>query len=430
MAEGKRYFTPVYDDIAAIETLGPGPKQLYSLLVRLLGDEEDGRRRDPRKETPYIQPTQSYLAQRLGASRDEIQSWSERLKDPHACAWCGYAHALLVTSRPYPGAKTGYRLVKCRDVAASQRLPIVPRAKRAVVRPQDRATKAQLSLGVGSATAEEACGKTPHARQEVGARPALGDAARGKSPHASAGLSRRALMLQLVAEEMHGVSVPGEMLEVIAEQEAFDAGELEQLLIRVLSAASIERVPLTVELAQRVLEGAGDAEGREGDSHGSDRAALLAEEHAEQVRMPDGIPGRLLLLARRREPGTTPAAMERLYTAEIYPACMRHVDGDRRAAEALALELVEDPRVARAPNPVGTLRLGVREGWLLRPAWQDDGTGALERAYQRLPAGARAAAEELLREHSRGAALPREKLRALGVSSSGMIAMVKRRIEH
>ena len=72
------------------------------------------------------------------------------------------------------------------------------------------------------------------------------------------------------------------------------------------------------------------------------------------------------------------------------------------------------------------LRDGFKKGWIWTPSHEDDGSGQLHRAFERLAPGDQAVVEQIFRSAD-GLRLDLARLRRHGVTSKQMIAYLRQR---
>lgn len=430
---------------------GPGPAMLYSLIVQRQGTPQLGRRpsaaeRDGREKFSPNPITSTEILRRFAVSHDQLQNWETVLAGPRPCAACERAHPMIRVQRR-PGFPKRYTLLQCSDVAPGEAIPIARAVRRKRAKtggaPADRAD----GLFDGApAPSEEVRGSAERSQTTIPPRAGVSEKVRDLA--ASGGSSdppsiAEARLIALVGiSALEGVSAPPEILDAIAQNvETTDVAALRDALLHVVAASSIQHETLSpafVSLALRereILLAASPPHGAAGNDGG---LHVLPNDH-DPAFLRNALL-RVLELARRTEPETTPTRARR-YRDEIVAAITERF-GQRTAAERTAgapahvsneiierelFRILSDPRVVGRPDdrtkkPIALIRDGLRTGWIWVPADADTDGHRLTRAFQKLSPGIQSAVLRIFEEyHATREPLPRQRLAQLGVTSRAMI---------
>jgi hypothetical protein len=191
--------------------------------------------------------------------------------------------------------------------------------------------------------------------------------------------------------------------------------QLHDVLVYVIAAASIEHAPITPAFVVAALE----------------KRLGTVDQPAEDVRGAEWGTAQIHELARRAEPRTSLAQAKALRD-EFYARCITHVSGDAALAEDELARIVTDRRICGGAGvdspqkPIAMLRDGFKKGWIWTPSHEDDGSGQLHRAFERLAPGDQAVVEQIFRSADRSR-LDYARLRRHGVTSKQMIAYLRQR---
>ena len=460
-------FVPVYTELfrAVPDAAGRSGYALsgsvavfFSTIVYLQGSPADGRRQtrseiDGKERFVARTPSAGDLTRMYGWTYDEIQGWAETLAAPRSCPHCARAHALLRIERR-PGHRNRYRLLRCQDLGDDECTSpsLTVREKRAPTGAADpatrpRRTEQQVSLpfdppetvgvrpasigdegGGGNAGEGGTLGQTPtvfsgaafsSGVETLGQCPKVGPGTNPSQDRAVFATPRtdeeaRIMVLRGFAK-LEGANVELPALTVLARAIA-DPAELLNALIFAIAAASLDHVPLDAITAQKAAE----------------RYQERLAKPSDNVRGPDWATARIHDLARTCEPHTTPVHA-RAMRDEFYAHCLEHAGGDAREAGDELQRILTDPRICGTVGvdpplkPLALLRDAFRKGWIWTRAYDDDGTGALARAFERLSPGDRAEVEHIIGDALTGQPLNYARLRTHHISSKPMIAYLQRR---
>jgi hypothetical protein len=408
----------------------------FSVLIHLQGSPADGRRQsrselDGKERFSARTLSAGELTRTYGWTYDEIQSWAENCSAPHACPHCERAHPLLQVERR-TGHRNRYAIVRCQDLADDDCVPIAltARAKRVPTGAADPAARflrddpqatlpfdSPVTLGkspkVTDAEPSRTIGQTPTVRTPLAAQSVAAGSSSAAQIEPETDLEARVMVLRGFAK-LQAARIDSESLAAIATL-VEEPEELLSTLIYVFASASISKIAITpAYVTEALLKRAAPQKTPEHETRGSEWAT-----------------NRLLELARLREPSTS-YAQARTMRDEIYARCLDHTDGGATEAEDELSRIVTDPRICGAhgkdapKSAIAMIRDGLKKGWLWIPAQDDDGTGPLERAFERLSPGDQREVELIFRS-SEGGVLNYARLNKHRIGSKSMIAYLRRR---
>jgi hypothetical protein len=384
--------------------LDPGPAFLYHFLIFHQGTPQLGRRVGADDEKPITRRwSAGKIVQAFGLTYDQVQSWSDALARPVPCPACRRAHPLLRIHHGRGRPKT-FSLLNCTDIAEGEAVPIA-----AVVR--QRRTKTG-----GRATGREGQPTLLSVTDEVSEKVRHFSQGGGQEPPSSVEEARLVALVGIAALE--GVTAPPDVVAAIARTlDTTDVVVLRSALLHVVASAGIRRERLTPAFVNVALRELAEREVSEklrrfrGDE--TDETTLWALE-------------RILDLAHRAEPGTTPV-QARGYLKELTAAIDGRFGGDPVAQERELHRILTDPRVCGTfgkptDKPIAILRDGLKHGWIWKDADRDDGGSRLGRAFRRdLAPGEQAEVLRIFERYHAGEPLPRRKLEQYKIMSEMMI---------
>lgn len=402
--------------------LKPGPAQLYSALVQLLGDEFDGKKGH---YDPHQRVNASYLSQRYGWTYDQVESWTRSLEKPWPCPHCERGHALLRVQRGKRGASHHYSLVRCQDLPDDSCLAL-----------DDALPKPRARTGGASPSLEDAKpDTTPDPAREL---PLPLEDQRVLVINAIARFHR----IDLTHDDVIAIATAASGYDTVADYEA-----------TTLSSVTASRM-LGISVRDAVAGASANSE--TSPSSTQNATALKVSEKADTFSVPpernDGSPtdpaalpddvrtwaqNRILDFARRVEPFTTPRAAKKILDDLLLPAIAAQ---GKTTAKSLVDEIhriLTDPRIAGStatqsgPNkPIAMLRNGIADGWIWHTYDHADADASLwNKIWGRMPRKKRDAAVTEIRRHLESREpLDYQRLNNLGIGKAPFVRYAVERV--